>query len=512
MKRSFFAAILVYLVAACFGEQGLDIGCSTGTCTSRPCCAGLRCEERRSVPARVCRAPPTPPVVGAITLSPAADSVEVGRGLIMTLTVTDTAGRTVSVAVSWAVLSLDVLGIIHHPSLVPALATPVTVTVWGKQTGTTTVTAFAGGQSASATVRVFGELQAFTQVSVGDGDTCGITAIGSAYCWGWNGIPIRVSYAVDFASIAPSGAYVCGLSVDGTAYCWGSNWFGRLGTGDLESRVEPAPVVGGLSFAAIGSGKSHACGLVPDGGAYCWGVNHQGQLGNDLGSSCDLFGNVAPCSPSPTLVSGGMQFVSLTVGGSHACGLTAAGTAHCWGANSYGQLGATTSETCDVYGTVLPCSRTPVAVSGGHTFTQLSAGGPYTCGITQTGSGYCWGWNVTGQLGTGDTISHAAPAPVAGDLAFRSLHANAHTLYTSGHTCGLTVDGDAYCWGGNESGQLGDSTTTTSLVPVLVLGQRFVSLSVGRGLTCGIAESGGGYCWGAGWRMSDTPKRVFGQP
>jgi len=55
---------------------------------------------------------------------------------------------------------------------------------------------------------------------------------------------------------------------------------------------------------------------------------------------------------------------------------------------------------------------------------------------------------------------------VAGGLSFAALSAGVGSV----HTCGLTTGGAAYCWGDNASGQLGNGSTTSSNVPVLVSG------------------------------------------
>ena len=92
----------------------------------------------------------------------------------------------------------------------------------------------------------------------------------------------------------------------------------------------PAPVeANGLTFTQIGSGSKHACGLTAAGAAWCWGLNPGGQLGD---------GTQDP-SLTPRAVSGGHLFASLAAHGpSHACALTAEGTAWCWGANGQGAL------------------------------------------------------------------------------------------------------------------------------------------------------------------------------
>src|SRR2546425_6459783 len=65
------------------------------------------------------------------------------------------------------------------------------------------------------------------------------------------------------------------------------------------------------------------------------------------------------------------------------------------------------------------------------------------------------------------------------------------------HTCGVTADGVAYCWGNNGLGQLGNGTTTNSAIPAAVGGGvTFAAVSAGAGPLCGRTKSGGGDCLG----------------
>ena len=89
----------------------------------------------------------------------------------------------------------------------------------------------------------------------------------------------------------------------------------------------------------------------------------------------------SPNTPSAPATPTILAFASVSAGSTNACGVTTIGSAYCWGNNVSGQLGDGT--TTDSY--------TPVAVAGGHTFAAVSAGiGDYGCGITTSGSAYCW--------------------------------------------------------------------------------------------------------------------------
>jgi hypothetical protein len=137
----------------------------------------------------------------------------------------------------------------------------------------------------------------------------------------------------------------------------------------------------------------------------------------------------------------------------HSCALNAGGQPYCWGLNGGGYLGAPSTETCFES---TPCNTRPVAVSGGFTFTTLSGWWTNRCGLTAGGDAYCWGGrNESGQLGDGTTTSRTVPTAVAGDLKFASISAG------QGHTCGVTTTGAAYCWGGDNAG--GKDTTEGQL-------------------------------------------------
>jgi alpha-tubulin suppressor-like RCC1 family protein len=112
--------------------------------------------------------------------------------------------------------------------------------------------------------------------------------------------------------------------------------------------------------------------------------------------------------PTPSVVSGGLSFTTLVTGTFHTCGLTSGGAAYCWGDDHWGELGdsSNTCETCE--------SSIPVAVYGGLSFRILAGGGGYTCGLANDGPAYCWGLNDSGQLGDGSRTNRSAPALVAG--------------------------------------------------------------------------------------------------
>jgi len=289
--------------------------------------------------------------------------------------------------------------------------------------------------------------------------------------------------------IAAGNDYTCALTSSGAAYCWGANGQGQLGDGTKTDHARPAPVSGNLRFLALSAGAEHVCALTAAGTSYCWGSNGSGELGTGSASgpeSCPVIASPpAACSTVPVAAAAGLTFVAVSAGGAHTCGLTAGGAAYCWGDNLAGQLGDGTQNP----------RLNPTPVSGGLSFASISAGALiHTCGLTTAGAAFCWGSDQYGQLGDGDSATfHPSPRAVGGGHTFQAIVAGAS------HTCGVTLTGAAYCWGYNNFGQLGDTTTTdanrSSPFPVQG-GVLFTSVIPGSYHTCGLTGSGVAYCWG----------------
>lgn len=233
-------------------------------------------------------------------------------------------------------------------------------------------------------------------------------------------------------------------------------------------------------WTSLAASEAYTCGLSTNGEALCWG----GVPG--FYDPAPLADSVIPNSAVPVRVPGGRRFVDITVGGLSMCALDAAQQAFCWGANQRGELGD---------GSFL-AKRSPSAVVGSLRWNTISLGGTHACGITTDGQTYCWGNQFRGALGNG-ALDGAAPEPVRvlGQLTFRNVYAS------GARSCALTLDGDAYCWGANDHGMLGDSQPPEafkeSASPSRVVGgNRFASLALGDSHACGVTQDARTYCWG----------------
>jgi alpha-tubulin suppressor-like RCC1 family protein len=123
---------------------------------------------------------------------------------------------------------------------------------------------------------------------------------------------------------------------------------------------------------------------------------------------------------------------------------------------------------------------------------SISSGETHSCVLLSDNTVWCWGSNESGQLGDGTNTNSPVPVRVGGLTA---------SLLDAGgaNTCAVSVNGAAYCWGRNDWGQLGDGTTTWSTTPVAVawpVSDAVAQVSVGSALACGRVASGKTYCWG----------------
>ncbi len=268
----------------------------------------------------------------------------------------------------------------------------------------------------------------------------------------------------------------------GTAklYCWGDNTNGKLGDGTTSAQNKPTAVDDTDEFILVSNGSGHSCGLKADGLAYCWGGNGSGQLGDASTTA----------KSSPTAVSGGTVFSNIAVGGSHSCALTPAGTAYCWGDNTYGKLGN---------GGVGATSTSPVAATmpGGKTFVSIAAGDNHTCAVSSVGDLYCWGRNLAGQLGDNSNTDKNVPTIV--DITSIPGTKFASVALGSNFTCGLTDADFAYCWGSNVNGRLGIGGTpplATKRPATRAGAQAFAVIAAGADHACAITTAGAAYCWG----------------
>jgi alpha-tubulin suppressor-like RCC1 family protein len=336
-----------------------------------------------------------------------------------------------------------------------------------------------------------------TGEAAGVSHSCVLVSGGYPACWGDNSlgqvgrpsggfdsIPRLVTGRRAFTQLTAGDRHTCGLEAGGAAWCWGENLLGQLGNAATGAKsVVPVLVDGGLQFASLSAGGTHTCGVTTGGVAYCWGNNASGQLGDS--------GKVATFTPTPTAVYGALTYRAVAAGLNHTCAIAADSTPRCWGDDAFGQLGDSALTTSG--------SDTAVVVRGGLHARRIAAGASHSCANTAAGA-FCWGRNNHGQLGN-TNLGVNSDKPVAAT----SGGALGGQLVAGGdHTCAINSTSTLFCWGSNAAGELGNGLAPTDGDHPLQVSTPggAASFFVGAGAThtCATVAGLSGskvYCWGS---------------
>jgi len=345
--------------------------------------------------------------------------------------------------------------------------------------GVTVTFAATGGGSftpATATTDTAGKAQSIWTVGPNAGiQSAELTAPGSA--------TTRIEAdVVRFKQVVAGRFHACGLTTAGAAYCWGDNRLAQIGDSTFTDRHVATRVKTALVFDTLiaGANGHFTCGRVPTQEIHCWGSNNHGQSGD--GTNTGGGGPFGNARPYPVAGGGGLRFKALTGGGDHTCGLADTGVAYCWGRNFNAEIG--NGGSTDVFD--------PTVVIGGLTFKSISAGESHTCALDTAGAAYCWG-NANFRLGLSPNpvVDVASPAAVQGGGVYTQISAGTVS------TCALKASGEAFCWGTNGGGQLGDGTTVGRSAPAAIAGgHTFAAISTMGGTGCGLKADGSLVCWG----------------
>jgi len=380
-----------------------------------------------------------------------------------------------------------------NTSVATVNSTTGAVTVVGIGSTTITASQLATSVYAAGTITATLTVEATTATSISAGSyyTCMRTTTGAAQCFGQNnygqlGDNTNTNRATavgvtglssGVASVSTGGWHSCAVMDSGSVKCWGRNDWGNLGNGTTSTSYTPVDV-SGLNATAVKvvTTQYSSCALTTAGGVKCWGYGGWGLIGDGTGSS----------RTTPVDVSGMTSgVIALAAGGQHMCAVKNTGALLCWGWNGYGQLGD--SSNSDRY--------EPSDVTGLDSGVVAVAPGMYhTCASLATGAVKCWGYNGDGQLGSNNWNGTNAPVSVF-------AMTDATTSISSGerHTCVVRTTGALSCWGDSYNG-LGDGTSARSNVPLSIssLGTtvRLVSAGLAGWHTCVLTADGTAKCWG----------------
>ncbi len=308
-------------------------------------------------------------------------------------------------------------------------------------------------------------------------------------------------------AISNGGAHTCALRTSGKVLCWGYNGSRQLGDGvethstctpppstgstaSVDCALSPVTVSGLVDAVEISAGGSSTCARRASGAVVCWGGNDHGQLGD----------GTTVGRPTPVTVLGLDDAIEISVGNYHACAVRSSGSVMCWGDNQYGQIGdgITSHSTCGGR----ECSTAPVAVTAVSEATGVSVGDWVSCARQAAGTVMCWGINgAEGLLGDGRTHSGCGIMGTI-DCSFTPVVvfnlADAAEIAVGGnHACARRSSGEVACWGRNLAGELGDGSLADHATPVAV--DRLsdaVEVAAGSEHTCARRLDGSVVCWG----------------
>ena len=336
-----------------------------------------------------------------------------------------------------------------------------------------------------------------------------------ALAWGANGfgrlgnnsttnssVPVAVDatgFLLGKTVVAVAAGYDHSLALrsDGKVAAWGRNSSGQLGSNSTAASSVPVAVsatgpLAGKIVVAVAAGEYHSLALCSDGTVAAWGRNDLGQLGNNSTAN-----SLVPVAVESTGVLAGKTVVAIAAGMYHSMVLCSDGTVVAWGYGGWGQLG-----NGSTFYQVVPVAVNTAGVLAGKTVVAIAAGQDHSMALSSDGTVASWGYNFHGQLGNPSTTQNSS-VPVAVDatgvLAGKTVVAIAAG---SEHSLGLCSDGTVAAWGYNGSGQLGNNSTTQSLVPVAVdaagvlAGKAVAAITAGFSHSAALCSDGTVAAWG----------------
>ncbi|BDR53792.1 hypothetical protein KIM372_16990 [Bombiscardovia nodaiensis] len=306
--------------------------------------------------------------------------------------------------------------------------------------------------------------------------------------------PPSAPAGVHFTQVSAGTSHSLALGSDGSVYSWGSNSWGQLGNDDdsnpsgvsLALRVHTPSNV---RFTQVSAGDYHSLALTSDGKIYAWGINRFGQLGDGTAST-----QYAPVLVRQGALPTQAHYTAISAGGNHSLALGSDGKAYAWGLNYSGELGTNSNVS----------SSTPVQVQqgelpAGQRYLQVSASAAHSVALGSDGYVYGWGQNSEGELGNNSVSDQMLPvraAPLPGGRPCKQVSTGAW------NTAAVDSNGDAFVWGNNDYGQIGDNTNTVRYTPAKVLrgalpaGVTFTQISVGYTFVIALGSNGRAYAWG----------------
>jgi len=368
-----------------------------------------------------------------------------------------------------------------------AIKTDNTLWAWGRnslgQLGDNTVT------SKSSPVQIGTN---WSNATLGYSHSMAIKTDGTLWGWGWNifgqlGNEESTSTlknfdgATNWSKVSAGLDYTMAIKTDGTLWGWGTNTIGRLGVNSTTTLSSPVQVSGGGNWKTVSANRSTTMAIKTTGTMWAWGEGATFRMGTGLQTDRS--------SPVQVGVDTDWDIVSIGIDFGHAIKTT--GTLWSWGNNGSGQLGDGTRTTRSL----------PTQIGTDTNWKDVHQGFLFTLAVKTDGTLWSWGSDSDqyGVLGDNAVFtSYSSPNQIGALTDWDSIGVG------DWHSCAIKTDGTLWCWGGNISGQLGDNTVTNRSSPVQI-GTDVDWLKVscgagvtssGQGFTAAIKTDGSLWTWG----------------
>jgi len=312
-------------------------------------------------------------------------------------------------------------------------------------------------------------------------------------------------YGVNFRTVSAGYEYSLAIDTAGNLWSWGANDYGQLGNNSTANSYAPINLsalagspVQNLRFQSVSADNHHSLAIDVNGNLWVWGANYYGQLGNNSYNDSSVPINLSALAGSPVQ---NLRFQAIAAGYDHSLAIDTNGNLWSWGSNSYGQLGDNSYND-----SLVPINLSTLGGSSVQNIQFNSIAAYYhSLAIDVNGNLWTWGSNANGQLGNNSYTESVVPINLSILAGNPVQNVQFNSVAASDHSLAIDVNGNLWAWGANYYGQLGNNSTTDSLVPINlsalagnpVQNLRFQSISTGYYSSIAIDASDSLWIWGS---------------